>query len=37
MLSFKAQPTLDELAEKVNLIPFHFLRMFTQLAATENL
>jgi len=29
-LNFKAQPNLDELAEKVNLSPFHFQRMFTE-------
>jgi AraC family transcriptional regulator of adaptative response/methylated-DNA-[protein]-cysteine methyltransferase len=28
-LNFKAQPNLDEVAEKVNLSPFHFQRLFT--------
>ncbi|MEB0260608.1 MULTISPECIES: methylated-DNA--[protein]-cysteine S-methyltransferase [unclassified Mucilaginibacter] len=31
-LNFKAQPNLDEVAEKVNLSPFHFQRMFTDWA-----
>jgi len=31
-LNFKAQPSLDEVAEKVNLSPFHFQRMFTDWA-----
>lgn len=30
--NFKAQPNLDEVAEKVNLSPFHFQRMFTDWA-----
>ncbi|RYY12559.1 MAG: AraC family transcriptional regulator, partial [Chitinophagaceae bacterium] len=30
--NFKAQPDLDEVAEKVNLSPFHFQRMFTDWA-----
>lgn len=29
---FKEQPNLDEVAEKVNLSPFHFQRMFTDWA-----
>jgi AraC family transcriptional regulator of adaptative response/methylated-DNA-[protein]-cysteine methyltransferase len=28
-LNFKSQPNLDEVAEKVNLSPFHFQRLFT--------
>ncbi|WP_439699274.1 bifunctional helix-turn-helix domain-containing protein/methylated-DNA--[protein]-cysteine S-methyltransferase [Mucilaginibacter sp. AW1-7] len=28
-LNFKTQPNLDEVAEKVNLSPFHFQRLFT--------
>lgn len=31
-LNFKEQPNLDEVAEKVNLSPFHFQRMFTEWA-----
>ncbi|MBD1392418.1 bifunctional helix-turn-helix domain-containing protein/methylated-DNA--[protein]-cysteine S-methyltransferase [Mucilaginibacter glaciei] len=31
-LNFKSQPNLDEVAEKVNLSPFHFQRMFTDWA-----
>ncbi|MGZ3820351.1 MAG: bifunctional helix-turn-helix domain-containing protein/methylated-DNA--[protein]-cysteine S-methyltransferase [Mucilaginibacter sp.] len=31
-LNFKEQPNLDEVAEKVNLSPFHFQRMFTDWA-----
>lgn len=31
-LNFKNQPNLDEVAEKVNLSPFHFQRMFTDWA-----
>jgi AraC family transcriptional regulator of adaptative response/methylated-DNA-[protein]-cysteine methyltransferase len=31
-LNFKKQPDLDEVAEKVNLSPFHFQRMFTDWA-----
>jgi AraC family transcriptional regulator of adaptative response/methylated-DNA-[protein]-cysteine methyltransferase len=31
-LNFKTQPNLDEVAEKVNLSPFHFQRMFTEWA-----
>mgnify|MGYP003109060541 FL=1 len=34
-LNFKAQPNLDELAEKVNLSPFHFQRMFTEWAGVS--
>lgn len=30
--NFKAQPDLDEVAEKINLSPFHFQRMFTDWA-----
>jgi AraC family transcriptional regulator of adaptative response/methylated-DNA-[protein]-cysteine methyltransferase len=31
-LNFKEQPNLDEVAEKVNLSPFHFQRLFTDWA-----
>src|SRR5580692_7303436 len=31
-LNFKEQPNLDEIAEKVNLSPFHFQRLFTEWA-----
>lgn len=31
-LNFKNQPNLDEVAEKVNLSPFHFQRLFTDWA-----
>jgi AraC family transcriptional regulator of adaptative response/methylated-DNA-[protein]-cysteine methyltransferase len=31
-LNFKDQPNLDEVAEKVNVSPFHFQRMFTEWA-----
>lgn len=31
-LNFKEQPNLDKVAEKVNLSPFHFQRMFTDWA-----
>ncbi len=30
--NFKAQPNLDEVAEKVNISPYHFQRMFTDWA-----
>jgi AraC family transcriptional regulator, regulatory protein of adaptative response / methylated-DNA-[protein]-cysteine methyltransferase len=30
--NFKEQPTLDELAEKINLSPFHFQRLFKEWA-----
>jgi AraC family transcriptional regulator of adaptative response/methylated-DNA-[protein]-cysteine methyltransferase len=30
--NFKQQPDLDEVAEKVNLSPFHFQRLFTEWA-----
>ena len=32
---FKNQPNLDEVAEKVNLSPFHFQRLFTEWAGTS--
>ncbi len=32
---FKNQPHLDEVAEKVNLSPFHFQRLFTEWAGTS--
>src|SRR3978361_395833 len=31
-LNFKDQPNLDEVAEKINLSPFHFQRLFTDWA-----
>ena len=31
-LNFKEQPNLDEVAEKINLSPFHFQRLFTNWA-----
>ena len=31
-LNFKDQPNLDDVAEKVNMSPFHFQRMFTEWA-----
>jgi len=31
-LNFKEQPNLDEVAEKINLSPFHFQRLFTEWA-----
>src|SRR6201996_7144461 len=31
-LNFKEQPNLDDVAEKVNLSPFHFQRLFTEWA-----
>src|ERR1700748_1185497 len=34
-LNFKEQPNLDEVAEKVNLSPFHFQRMFTDWAGVS--
>ena len=33
--NFKAQPTLDEVAEEVNLSPFHFQRIFTEWAGVS--
>lgn len=33
--NFKSQPGLDEIAEKVNLSPFHFQRLFTEWAGTS--
>ena len=32
--NFKEQPNLDDVAEKVNLSPFHFQRMFTEWVGT---
>lgn len=32
---FKEQPTLDEIAEKVHLSPYHFQRLFTDWAGTS--
>ena len=34
-LNFKAQPDLNEIAEKVNLSPFHFQRLFTDWAGVS--
>lgn len=34
-INFKAQPNLDELAEKVHLSPFHFQRLFSEWAGTS--
>lgn len=33
--NFKDQPSLDELAQKVNLSPFHFQRLFTEWAGVS--
>lgn len=33
--NFKSQPNLDEVADKVNLSPFHFQRMFTEWAGVS--
>ena len=33
--NFKQQPNLDELAEKVNLSPFHFQRLFSDWAGVS--
>ena len=33
--NFKAQPNLDEVAEKVHLSPFHFQRIFSEWAGTS--
>jgi len=33
--NFRAQPNLDELAEKVHLSPFHFQRLFTEWAGVS--
>ncbi|MFD2288743.1 methylated-DNA--[protein]-cysteine S-methyltransferase [Pedobacter petrophilus] len=34
-LNFKRQPNLEEIAEKANLSPFHFQRLFTEWAGTS--
>lgn len=34
-LNFKSQPGLDEIAEKMNLSPFHFQRIFTEWAGVS--
>jgi AraC family transcriptional regulator of adaptative response/methylated-DNA-[protein]-cysteine methyltransferase len=34
-LNFKLQPTLDEVAEKVHVSPFHFQRMFKEWAGVS--
>src|ERR1700761_8743033 len=34
-LNFKEQPNLDDVAEKVNLSPFHFQRLFTEWAGVS--
>ena len=33
--NFKTQPNLDEIAESVNLSPFHFQRLFSEWAGTS--
>lgn len=33
--NFKAQPSLEEIAEKINLSPFHFQRLFTDWAGVS--
>jgi AraC family transcriptional regulator, regulatory protein of adaptative response / methylated-DNA-[protein]-cysteine methyltransferase len=33
--NFKSQPSLDEIAEMINLSPFHFQRMFTEWAGVS--
>src|SRR6187402_1973591 len=33
--NFKQQPKLEEIAEKLNLSPFHFQRLFTEWAGTS--
>lgn len=33
--NFKSQPSLEEIAEKVNLSPFHFQRLFTEWAGVS--
>lgn len=33
--NFKTQPSLDEVAEKIGLSPFHFQRLFTEWAGTS--
>ncbi len=33
--NFKNQPGLEEVAEKVNLSPFHFQRLFTEWAGVS--
>lgn len=33
--NFKTQPSLDEVAEKINLSPFHFQRLFTEWAGVS--
>ncbi len=32
---FKSQPTLEEVAERINLSPFHFQKLFTEWAGTS--
>ncbi len=34
-LNFKSQPTLDEVAEKIHVSPFHFQRLFTDWAGVS--
>ena len=34
-LNFRNQPTLDEVAEKIHLSPFHFQRLFTDWAGVS--
>src|SRR4051812_27285527 len=33
--NFKEQPNLDEVAEKINMSPFHFQRLFTEWAGVS--
>jgi AraC family transcriptional regulator of adaptative response/methylated-DNA-[protein]-cysteine methyltransferase len=33
--NYKQQPTLDEIAEKIHLSPFHFQKLFTEWAGTS--
>ncbi|WP_316933262.1 AraC family transcriptional regulator [Pedobacter lusitanus] len=33
--NFKTQPGLEEIAEKINLSPFHFQRLFTEWAGVS--
>ena len=33
--NFKTQPSLDEIAEKIHLSPFHFQRLFTEWAGVS--
>jgi len=33
--NFKRQPSLEEIAEKINISPFHFQRLFTEWAGVS--